>query len=374
MVKAFLSLTAITGAIVGSGQELPLQVCAGRSRLGNIMSVLRYPRNNLVTSLQDPFLIMVDWLGCLCANDYVVQLLQRVHALSPNEAQDRAVQIIPHVRIAASYIHQSLDGPSDISFLPAYYAILNLMKVYVLLGPRHADLPKHRWHGVTYDVHKKDSHSILTEIITLRKNGVFPLFYQTVTGKILTDNKAKLRMNDILPYVTGVGYEYELAVGCEWLLCLLKLDYVSTKKGTRPRIKTIPPHGVNVAKRQLKVLREFSGQQKQPNVFLGKPIDNPSNQDENTREQLNAYLLYRLSPNLQFTPICSKNIEMPEELPIALLFFYMSSIVRYKPEFFSRLQDSKFWPLLSSARTHSFHAFLLAFWSFVHQENVFINP
>jgi hypothetical protein len=50
-------------------------------------------------------------------------------------------------------------------YLPAYYAILNLMKVGVLLGPRHADLPKNRTHGASYNPEGKDSRSILTEEI-----------------------------------------------------------------------------------------------------------------------------------------------------------------------------------------------------------------
>jgi hypothetical protein len=196
---------------------------------------------------------MLDWLGFLCAKDYLAHLLQRAHGLSAKEARARALLIIPHVRIAISYIRQSLDGPSEISFLPAYYAILNLMKVYVLLGPRHADLPKHRWHGATYDVHGKDSQSVLTEIITLKKGGVFPLFYQTITGKSLTTKNLRLQMKDILPYVSGVTHEYELATGFKSLSCLLNLDYVSKQNKMRPQISVVDAQGgPKISKNQLK--------------------------------------------------------------------------------------------------------------------------
>lgn len=338
------------------------------------MTILRYPKNLMLISGQDPFLDMLNWLGFLCAKDYLAQLLQRVHGFSARDARARAALIIPHVHIAISFIRQCLDGPPDISFLPAYYAILNLMKVYVLLGPRHADLPKHRWHGVTYDVHGKDSQSVLTEIITLKKDGVFPLDYQTITGKILTPNEVKLQMKDVLPYVSAVTYEYELATGSKALLGYLDLDYVSKRNGLHPQISFARySGGRRIPKNQLKVLREFRSQRNQPNVFLGKCITDPSKKDEETRAQMNTHLIYRIYPELAVTPISSKKIELPEELPIALMFFYMSSIVRYKPEFFDRLQNSKFWPLLSSARIHSFNAFLLAFWSFMHQENCFVE-
>ena len=248
------------------------------------------------------------------------------------------------------------------------------MKVYVLLGPRHDDLPKHRWHGVTYDVHSKDSQSILTENITLKKSGVFPLFYETITGKILTTKELKLQMKDILPYLSGVTYEYELATGLPSSLCYLELDYVSKPNGSYPRMSVRRSSGDRrIPKNQLKLLREFSSQRNQPNVFLGKRITDPSKKDEETREQLNTHLIYRMHPQFAWTAICSKKIEFPEELPIALTFFYMSSIVRYKPEFFSGLQESNFWPLLTTARIHSFNAFLFAFWSFMQQLNVFVD-
>ena len=80
------------------------------------MLILRYPKNQLLTSGQDPFLDMLNWLGFLCAKDYLVQLLQRAHGLSASDARARATLIIPHVRIAIGYIRQSLDGPRIFPF------------------------------------------------------------------------------------------------------------------------------------------------------------------------------------------------------------------------------------------------------------------
>lgn len=286
------------------------------------MTILRYPKNQMLISRQDPFHDMLNWLGFLCAKDYLAQLLRRVHGFSARDARARAVLIIPHVRIAISYIRQCLDGPPDISFLPAYYATLNLMKVYVLLGPRHADLPKHRWHGVTYDVHGKDSQSVLTEIITLKKDGVFPLFYQTITGKILTTNEVKLQMKDVLPYVSGITYEYKLATGSEALLGYLDLDYVSKRNGLHPQISVARYSGGRVIpKNQIKLLREFRSQRNQPNVFLGKCIKDPSKKDEETRAQMNTHLIYRINPEFAHTPISSKKNRFTRGISYCADFF-----------------------------------------------------
>jgi len=53
-----------------------------------------------VTSTQNGFVDLVDWLGFLCAKEYLIDLLVRVHSLSPTDANARAKAIIPHARLA----------------------------------------------------------------------------------------------------------------------------------------------------------------------------------------------------------------------------------------------------------------------------------
>jgi hypothetical protein len=102
------------------------------------------------------------------------------------------------MRVASKYLEQGVTGPPDISFLPLYYAILNLLKVYVLIGPYHANLPANRWHGATYNGLEKDSHSVATEVITIKKGGVIPLFYRSITGKVVTTNELQLKIRGSL--------------------------------------------------------------------------------------------------------------------------------------------------------------------------------
>src|ERR1700735_462738 len=168
------------------------------------MSILRYPADEVVTSTQNGFVDVLDWLGFLSAKDYLLEVLVKVHGLSPPDAKRRAVQIIPHVRIASGYIEQSLEGPRDLAFLPAYYAILNLSKVYVLFGRRHSDLRGHRTHGASYSVERKDSRSVLTEVITLHPKGVFPLFHETLTARPFRTKRIDLELKTLLPCITGI--------------------------------------------------------------------------------------------------------------------------------------------------------------------------
>jgi hypothetical protein len=64
---------------------------------------------------------------------------------------------------------------------------------------------------------------------------------------------------------------------------------------------------------------------------------------------------------------------LPEELPIAIALFHISSVVRYKPEFFARIRNSKYWPVVGAARQHILYKFLLLFSSFVRQETMVVR-
>lgn len=345
------------------------------------MIVLRYPTTRVCVSSQDPLADILDWLSFLTARDYLTSLLQAKHRLPSSLAASRAKQIIPHVRMAMAFTRQSLSGPVSISFLPAYYAMLNLMKVCVLVGPRHAQLASERWHGATYNGVSKDSHSILTEFITIKSGGVFPLFYETITGSVLTTKRQiRIQMKDIIPFVVGVGHEYQLATGEPHRLAAINFSVQQSGGKTRHFARVHPPDGdpttlPRITSKDLPVLRGYKAVAGDPGSFVGSEVKSPDQQEWvlEARSHLRTHLIYQINEAIGATPLCSRRLQLPEELPVALLFFYMSSVVRYKPEFFARLQDSRFWPFVAATRRHSFHSFLLAFWSFMQQENCVIR-
>ena len=209
--------------------------------------------------------------------------------------------------------------------------------------------------------------------MTVKRGGVLPLFYDTITKKPLTTSSIKIRIGDLLRFVAGVGHEYELATNSPSGFCALSLNYEQHEGMTRPLLHIYHPPSIGVVPvNRLRVLRSFRtlpGQS--PNVYAGKPIVDLTKKEEETRNQINAYLIYRVLQDNPVVPISSRKMELPEEWPIVLLFFYMASIVRYRPELLGRLRDSRFWPIIASSRIHSFHAFLMAFWSFMQQQNYF---
>lgn len=294
------------------------------------------------------------------------------------DAKARAKRIIPHITTAISFIAQSFSGPQEVSFLPAYYAILNLAKVYILLGPRHADLPQHRWHGATYDVEGKDSHSLLTEEITLKKGGALALFYETLTGRPIAKERL-IKMRDVYPYIVDISAEYRIATGRDANIVGLEFKAIpANDKGEfRLRVRTFP-RDVNqdISVKSLAVLRGFTKNKGEKNQFTSPVFYCKTDEITSTVRTMLAcqYLFFaHLQDNVTETAITASAFPLPEEFPIALLFFHMSSVVRYKPEVLERLQKGKFWPVLATARRHSLFKFILLFWSYIHQEHFIIR-
>jgi YaaC-like Protein len=344
------------------------------------MAILRYPINNVAISTQNGFVDLHDWLGFLCAKRYLHEVLVKIHGLTATAAERRAKAIVPHVRVARDYIEQSLQGPKELAFLPAYYAILNLSKVYVLLGPRHADLPTQRWHGATYDPNRNVRQSLLTDVVKVKSGGVFPLFHETLTGRASINRTIELPINEILPCMSGISHEYVLATGKQTRICSLQFGLHSVPPNQHVSAtvfvpSTDPASQVPTTSKCLvpclSAFRHPKGAA--PSVFVATVFNPGADLQTEVRKQAKTYLLLRQQmQNRSVTLLGPTRIEFPEEIPIWLLFFYMSSVVRYNPEFFSRLKDSKYWPPLSSATRHAFLDFLLAFWSFVHKTNYFI--
>jgi hypothetical protein len=346
------------------------------------MPLMRYPAMATATSTQNGFVDLHDWLGFLCAERYLHDVLVKIHGLTDPAAKRRVKAIVPHVRVARGYIEQSLEGPKELAFLPAYYAILNLAKVYVLLGPRHADLATQRVHGASYDPNLKDRNSVLTDAIKVHPRGVFPLFHETLTGNTAITRPLELQIKEILPCVSGISHEYTLATGKAARFCglqfNLRLVITDQRLAAAVFVSSTTASGMTpaTAKCVLPCLVSFKHRKGDaPSMLVGPIFDPTEDLNLQVTRQVKRHLLLRRddqSHNRSYTLLGPNKIEFPEEIPIWLLFFYMSSVVRYKPEFFSRLKDSKYWPPLSAATTHAFLDFLLAFWSFVHKTNYFI--
>lgn len=337
------------------------------------MEIHRYDTTRIVTSWRDPLEDLVVQLQFLTSQDYVVEVSHRVHGITETQAKARAGLITSHAKASAAFIDQAMSGDSRTAFLPLYYAVLNLLKIYILFSKRHADLPKNRWHGATYDVYGKTSHTVITEQITLKAGGAIPLFYEVITGDTVSNN-TKVKMGDVCPYIVDASAEWATAAGEEARVANLAFAIEDQGVGkVRPVVQVTLPKGQTLSSaRQLKALRGFRKDPSETDKYVGKNYNGSgSNNEAMARSQVRCFLLYS-RPGGTLTPISSRRLLLPEELPITLLFFYMSSVTRYRPDYLDRLMDSKYWPFLLTTRSQALTKFLFLFWSFVQQTNYYI--
>src|SRR4051794_3162554 len=105
----------------------------------------RYSDSHGFKSALDPFRDLVLHLDFLRAEEYVAEVLCKRRGLQEEEAQKRAALVRPHVALALHYIDQATSGPPDVSFVPCYYAILNLIKIRLLFSDLASELAENRY-------------------------------------------------------------------------------------------------------------------------------------------------------------------------------------------------------------------------------------
>lgn len=341
--------------------------------------VFRYDGDSGVVTPLDPIEDCTSWISGLRSKGYTSDILRTVHgATKVKDIHDRADLIAIYSSNAVGFIDQAYSGPAEISFLPLYYSILNLSKAYIAIAGSQKLLITNRRHGVSYNTMRRPSKDILDDEVTAWTKGVFPVFYSIITGEILTNRDISIRLRDIYPYITNIAHEYEHAYSrkmCLQPISIRAIEYESKK--FRFHVNLVDsdcPFAFN--RRYLKLFRGFNRlDPKNPKVLVSPGVTAASIEKAVPilKSQINRFLIYHsrtvMGDILPLTPLSAKRYYLPEEVPIWIAFFHLSSIARYKPEFLAQLIDSKSWPILLSLRKHSILKFLLLFWSFLHQSS-----
>lgn len=333
------------------------------------------PRHGVTTPL-DRFVEVRHWLSYLTAKDFVIQNLHKVHGLSLSDAKSRAKQIIPHARDSAAFLAMIDHAPVETAFVPGYYSILNLIKVAILASPLHASLQTQRYHGARYEIDAKDSQSLATDFITLMSGGAMAIYYNLLTGKSWGNNK-RIGIGELYSYITDVSHEYQLATGEQSNQGTLRLGSIAVPKSTDIRAcLTVVPRD---SKRKLRVrdIPSLRGVKAVPNSFghfhsiATFPKDTKS--DAILDQLYDRRYIYYHDGTFTRVPLKSLPIEPIEEIPIALTFFHMSSVARYKPEFLYKVRESRYWPMVSAHLRNGLYRFLILFWSHMQKQTYVVG-
>ena len=341
--------------------------------------IARYDKINQVVASLDPLESILCWVKGLRSKGYVIDMLIEHHGFKTLEsAKKRALLISEHAELATKYLDQGFNGPIEISFLPIYYGLLDLAKIYVLATESFplSRFVENRWHGASYKIGR--SRKFQNDYVTLKPKGAISLFYEVITGTNIT-TKHNIKVSDIYPLIKDISYEYGELHGkdlrfqdCQlafkgdssdgfYLELILKGD-IKKAAGKRAVNKFLQDfHKIAKNKYETKRL---------------KGVD-ASIAESSLKKSIKRYLISEMEfSNHEIAtslPLSGKGVLFPEELPILLAFFHLSSIVRYDPSYIFLLKDSAEWGMLQALSKQGSYKFLKLFWSYMIQASTHVS-
>jgi hypothetical protein len=313
-----------------------------------------------------------------------------------------------HAEIAINFIDQGLTADPRISFLPLYYAIQNLSKIMIIASGRIRELENQRRHGARWSGLKTSSHSLLTDHITLYDQGTIPLLYKAITGDLwpsvrrknhngnwVRDHCLNVKMSDLYPYIPSVSNEFSRAFKDDLYFTSLHCFVVersADKYAIEVEFIYNGPNELN-PRHKYKLIKGF---RKDGEKYLSNMVDaaNISDASKLLMRGFPRFLLndgFRTFPSRvklkshqvdvwgkymgTTTPISSSLLLLPAEIPLVLVFFHLSNVVRYDPERLNRLFNSRAASLLEALSRQGIYHYLLLVWSYLMRCSTIIhNP
>jgi len=318
------------------------------------------------------------WFCGLASHSYVTEVLRETHGIRiAAEARKSARLVSMLAKDAVGLLDQAYSGPPEVSFLPLYYAVLNLSKIYIVAAGRRTELDRNRHHGATYNPAAKASHNLLTEEITLRPDGVLPLFYEVLTGQRHPwAGNRRLALKCVYPYILGVSVEYGFAYKQPEALQPLTIQMEEAPDSRFRYVLQLEntPHPKAFDRKHLRILAGLSIDSSRQHTYVTPYVRAATPEEGHSllSKTLRRCLIYT-HDNAPFgvqifrTPLSNQHILLPQELPIWLAFFHLSNVVRYKPEYLFELAESAAWPMLLALSRHGILKYLLLSWSYIHQ-------
>jgi hypothetical protein len=351
--------------------------------------LLRYgteDQREVIHTPLDPIEDLCNLILGLRSEEYVRYVLLERHEISEAvHAEGLAQQIGLHAENAVGFIHQAYAGPPELSFLPLYYAVLSLSKLYVLCSHNRGELslPANAYHGATID---RSKVGFSDREITLCTQGVLPLLYRSITGETIS-GVPRVRAGDLLGYIPCLEDDLRRGLGLASSVCYVDLDVL--ERGDRGYELRVTVHaydkrGCLAGPEELELLKGLQLAKGQAS-HLGDvfSVALPGATDlrqavQQASELVPRHLLYTKSPHffggVMTAGIARSALRLPEEIPLWLLFFCLSNVVRYSPEMLVQVRATREWPLLLALRKHGLLRFLVLFWSFFHRTTYCIRP
>lgn len=343
--------------------------------------IIRYDKSSIVISKLDPLEDMLCWIRGLRSKGLTTNILKEIHGIrGARDIERRSVAISAHAEAAAGLLEQGFSGPIETSFLPLYYGLLNLSKIYIICSNQFSLLAGIRHHGATSEPRRGNpTRNFLKDTVVVKPKGTIPIFYKTVTG-INLSRENRIKLYEIYPFIQDISYEYSQLHDVKFPLQYCELEskkdganghkILLTLKAPQPQPRNSNHSGCN------QFLKEFD--KVENNKYQTEIIRGDFEEvEKQLKSNIKRFLLYEqlVLPGKIVTllPISGKRVLLPEELPILLAFFHLSNVVRYNPELLLQLKNSPEWGMIQTLRRHGAFRFMMLFWSYIQQKSFAIQ-
>lgn len=353
------------------------------------MRLYRYPDYHIVVTRLDPLTDATQWIRGLCSEGYVQGLLAELHGLDQQQVNESARAITAHARAAMDLFDLAFGtSSSQASYLPLYYALLNLSKIVVIASGKLASLNAQRWHGVQWSGINTRSNDLLTDHVTVHEKGALPLFYRSITGAMWprtasragADHRRRIQLRHVYPLIANLEYEYEAAYASAITLAPVTVSEDAAADNAR-RLQATFDGDVSPATRTKRHFPILARWKAEGDVWV-TPYFQASSwstaQKKLDRWGVRRYLLYETTygadANIHHsTPAWNSNFQMPEEFPLLLAIFHLGSVARYDPQRMQRLANSRAAILIATLPTQAALRFIELVWSYLHQKTVVVS-
>lgn len=301
-----------------------------------------------------------------------IKLIQS-NGSSAKDAKDLQVLFRSRIKQAKNYYNSALALPNISAPVLYYYSFYNLACALIVSRGTKIDEKKCN-HGLKYD-YEKVSKLFKNEVLTIKDStdihNIFPLIYEIVVGKKISINN--LNISNILSYCTDIAYQYEESKFGLAKVHLSKAVILSSNSNKKAWSLVAIPNKVNISKYSKsfrKFINEFNevdllhqlalqifefdpNEMKGYRYFQSEWEIDLMGEDTLPHKQIVSKLTDSISeiyyPSY-FKNYKGFNISLPlrqnyqepfnEVLAIFACMFYLSCLVRYKPEYLDKIYSN----------------------------------
>jgi YaaC-like Protein len=271
------------------------------------------------------------------------------------------LQFQAYIRQAKTFFEGAQALHHRASPLNYYYAFMNFAKAYIFLRtPGFVD--NKLVHGLYY---RAQTGTLRKQSIHVNRTGVFPLFYELVTGAKCNAN-SKLKIVDLLGYVSDVSFEFgKLSYGSyPYFRCRFAIG-VNTQSNTAFPVIAVQKSGRDPSTANFRLEKLFDHVDLNPNAtkalfdiggeeaaafkfFEGKeyPAQEFLKIPADVASALSGILSYN-PVDEPFLLVLNERIKSPKLAPMQELLaifccmFYLGSLVRYRPDLLEAMLSKK---------------------------------